>query len=81
MRTNIFEEGELRYSATAEEFSVVRQEGRRQVQRKMTLYNIDATSIDYDPKAESSKEFFKIIQNKMHWAAHANSALLVIKKY
>ena len=30
---------------------------------------IYATSIDYDPRAESSILFFKQVQNKMHWAA------------
>ena len=39
---NIFEEGELIESATTEESSVVQQEGRRQVRRKVRLYNLDA---------------------------------------
>lgn len=37
-----------------------------------------ATSIDYDPKAESSVLFFKQVQNKMHWAAHKHTAAEVI---
>ena len=32
------------------------------------VLEIYATSIDYDPKAESSVQFFKQVQNKMHWA-------------
>lgn len=32
------------------------------------VLEIYATSIDYDPKAESSILFFKQVQNKMHWA-------------
>jgi hypothetical protein len=141
---NIYDEGELDPRATVEEFSVVRQEGKRRVRRKLACYNLDAvisvgyrvksaiatrfriwaterikeyivkgftmdddrlkqtggggyfdellarirdirssekvfwrkvldiyaTSIDYDPKSDTSREFFKIIQNKMHWAAH-----------
>ncbi|GAB3376230.1 virulence RhuM family protein [Azotobacter armeniacus] len=39
---NIFEDGELSREATTEESSVVRTEGARQVQRKVTLYNLDA---------------------------------------
>ena len=39
---------------------------------------ICATSIDYDPKAESSVLFFKQVQNKMHWAAHKHTAAEVI---
>ena len=38
------------------------------------VLDIYATSIDYDPKAEMSVEFFKTIQNKMHWAAHGHTA-------
>jgi hypothetical protein len=149
---NIYDEGELDPRATVEEFSVVRQEGKRQVRRKLACYNLDAvisvgyrvksaiatrfriwaterikeyivkgftmdddrlkqtggggyfdellarirdirssekvfwrkvldiyaTSIDYDPKSDTSREFFKIIQNKMHWAAHGQTAAEVI---
>ena len=39
---------------------------------------IYATSIDYDPRAESSILFFKQVQNKMHWAAHKHTAAEVI---
>jgi hypothetical protein len=42
------------------------------------VLDIYATSIDYDPKADTSKEFFKIIQNKMHWAAHGHTAAKII---
>jgi hypothetical protein len=38
------------------------------------VLDIYATSIDYDPSAEVSREFFRIIQNKMHWAAHGHPA-------
>ncbi|MBQ1207110.1 MAG: virulence RhuM family protein [Lachnospiraceae bacterium] len=42
------------------------------------VLEIYATSIDYDPKAESSVRFFKQVQNKMHWAAHRHTAAEVI---
>lgn len=42
------------------------------------VLDIYATSIDYDPQAEVSQLFFKTIQNKMHWAAHGNTAAEVI---
>lgn len=42
------------------------------------VLEIYATSIDYDPKAESSITFFKQVQNKMHWAAHKHTAAEVI---
>ncbi len=42
------------------------------------VLDIYATSIDYDPKSEISVEFFKQVQNKMHWAAHRHTAAEVI---
>jgi hypothetical protein len=42
------------------------------------VLDIYATSIDYDPSTEISMEFFKTIQNKMHWAAHGHTAAEVI---
>lgn len=38
------------------------------------VLDIYATSIDYDGKAEVSLLFFKTVQNKMHWAAHGQTA-------
>jgi len=32
------------------------------------VLDIYATSVDYDPSSEISKNFFKTIQNKMHYA-------------
>lgn len=34
------------------------------------VLEIYATSIDYDPRVETSQKFFATVQNKMHWAAH-----------
>lgn len=42
------------------------------------VLEIYATSIDYDPRAESSILFFKQVQNKMYWAAHKHTAAEVI---
>jgi hypothetical protein len=42
------------------------------------VLDIYATSVDYDPKAEISTTFFKTIQNKMHWAAHGNTAAEIV---
>jgi hypothetical protein len=150
---NIYDEGELQPEATAEDFSVVRQEGARQVRRALTFYNLDAiisvgyrvkshvatrfriwatqrlkeyivkgfvldderlknpdqpfdyfeeltrriqdirtserrfyqkitdiyaTSIDYDPTRELSINFFKTVQNKMHWAITGQTAAEII---
>ena len=42
------------------------------------VLDIYATSIDYNPNAESSITFFKQVQNKMHWAAHKHTAAEII---
>lgn len=42
------------------------------------VLEIYATSIDYDPRVETSQLFFKMVQNKMHWAAHGHTAAEVI---
>lgn len=42
------------------------------------ILDIYATSIDYNPKAESSILFFQTVQNKMHFAAHGHTAAELI---
>jgi hypothetical protein len=42
------------------------------------VLEIYATSIDYDPGVEASRQFFATVQNKMHWAAHGQTAAEVI---
>jgi hypothetical protein len=42
------------------------------------VLDIYATSVDYDPSAEASQRFFQTVQNKMHWAAHGQTAAEVI---
>lgn len=42
------------------------------------VLDIYATSIDYDPSTEASRQFFAAIQNKMHWAAHGQTAAEII---
>lgn len=42
------------------------------------VLDIYATSIDYDPSVEASLLFFKTVQNKMHWAAHGQTAAELI---
>ncbi len=150
---NTFADGELDENSTTEDFSVVRQEGSRQVQRQLKHYNLDAiisvgyrvqshtatrfrqwatqhlreyivkgfvldderlknpdqpfdyfeeltrriqdirtaekrfyqkitdiyaTSVDYDPTLDSSINFFKTVQNKVHWAITGHTAAEII---
>lgn len=42
------------------------------------VLDLYATSVDYDPKSEESIHFFKIVQNKLHYAAHGHTAAEVI---
>jgi len=42
------------------------------------VLDIYATSIDYNPREEMSRDFFATVQNKMHWAAHGHTAAEVI---
>ena len=42
------------------------------------VLDLYATSVDYDPKSAESIAFFKIVQNKLHYAAHGHTAAEVI---
>ena len=42
------------------------------------VLDLYATSVDYDPKSAQSIRFFKIVQNKLHFAAHGHTAAEVI---
>ncbi len=152
---NIYEDKELDEWATTEDFSVVRQEGEREVRRELKHYNLDAiisvgyrvkshtatrfrqwatrqlkeyivkgfvldderlknpdqpfdyfeelvrriqdirtsekrfyrkitdiyaTSTDYDPTLDISIDFFKTVQNKMHWAITGQTAAEIIQQ-
>ena len=150
---NIYMEGELDQNSTTKDFLAVRQEGKRQVKRRLKHYNLDAiisvgyrvqshtatrfrqwatrqlreylvkgfildderlknpdlpfdyfeeltrriqdirtsekrfyqkitdiyaTSVDYDPTLEASIDFFKTVQNKVHWAITGQTAAEII---
>lgn len=42
------------------------------------VLDLYATSVDYNPKSAESVAFFKIVQNKLHYAAHGHTAAEVI---
>ncbi|MBE0652447.1 MAG: virulence RhuM family protein, partial [Bacteroidales bacterium] len=55
---NIYQTGELEEFATTEESSVVQQEGKRQVKRKIKLYNLDAIiSVGYRVNSKRGIQF------------------------
>ncbi len=42
------------------------------------VLEIYALSIDYDPRVEMTQEFFKTVQNKMHYSVHGHTAAEII---
>lgn len=55
---NIYQEAELAENATTEDFSVVRQEGKRQVKRQLRHYNLDAIiSVGYRVSSSRATQF------------------------
>lgn len=53
----------------------IRSSERRFYQKILDIY---ATSADYAADTETSRQFFATVQNKMHWAAHGQTAAEVI---
>jgi hypothetical protein len=53
----------------------IRSSERRFYQKVLDIY---ATSVDYAPDTETSQQFFATVQNKMHWAAHGQTAAEVV---
>ena len=53
----------------------IRSSERRFYQKVLDIY---ATSVDYTPNTEVSQQFFARVQNKMHWAAHGQTAAEMI---
>jgi len=54
----------------------IRASERRFYQKITDIY---ATSIDYDPNAEVTEEFYATVQNKLHWAVHGHTAAEIVK--
>lgn len=55
----------------------IRTSERRFYQKITDIY---ATSVDYDPTIETSLEFFKTVQNKMHWAITGKTAAEIVSE-
>ena len=53
----------------------IRLSERRFYQKITDIY---ATSVDYDPKAHTTRMFFAKVQNQLHWAIHGETAAEVI---
>ena len=58
--SNVFQEGELEKEPTIRKFRIVRQEGKRQVQREIDHYNLDMIiSVGYRVKSQRGVQFRK----------------------
>ncbi len=53
----------------------IRASERKFYQKVTDLY---ATAFDYDTESKTTKEFFAMVQNKLHWATHRHTAAEVI---
>lgn len=53
----------------------IRLSERKFYQKITDLYS---TAFDYDKDAKTTKDFFKLVQNKMHWAVHRHTAAELI---
>lgn len=67
--------GENYWKELLERIRDIRSSEKVMYRQVLDLY---ATAIDYDPKSDLSIEFFKMVQNKLHYAAHGHTASEVI---
>lgn len=67
--------GEDYFDELLERIRDIRASEKRFYQKITDIY---ATSVDYDPKAEITQEFFATVQNKLHFAIHGQTAAELI---
>jgi hypothetical protein len=65
------------YDELLERIRDIRASEKRFYQKVRDIY---ALSLDYDSQAESTQEFFKIVQNKLHWAITGHTAAEIISE-
>lgn len=67
------------FEELVERIREIRSSEKRYFQKLSDIYA--ECSIDYDPKSEATKEFFKNVQNKLHWAiTHKTAAEIVYER-
>ena len=69
--------GEDYFERTLERIRNIRSSERRFYQKITDIYS---TSVDYDKDSETTKAFFKTVQNKLHYAVTGNTAAEIIYK-
>ncbi|MBO4526949.1 MAG: virulence RhuM family protein, partial [Victivallales bacterium] len=67
--------GEDYFEHLLAEIREIRLSERRFYQKITDIY---ATSMDYDPKSQTTREFFAKVQNKLHYAVHGHTAAELI---
>ena len=67
--------GEDYFERTLERIRNIRSSERRFYQKITDIYS---TSVDYDKDSETTKDFFKTVQNKLHYAVTGNTAAEII---
>jgi hypothetical protein len=67
--------GEDYFDRLLDEIREIRLSERRFYQKVTDIY---ATSLDYDPNAPTTKQFFATVQNKLHYAVHGHTAAELI---
>ena len=67
--------GEDYFERTLERIRNIRSSERRFYQKITDIYS---TSVDYDKNSDTTKEFFKTVQNKLHYAVTGNTAAEII---
>lgn len=69
--------GQDYYDQLLADIQEIRLSERRFYQKVTDIY---ATSIDYNPQAPTTKDFYALVQNKLHWAIHQHTAAELIMK-
>jgi len=77
----IYDEGELEEAATCKDYLQVRQEGKRNVSRRLKHYRLEVVlASDYQADEQHTQRFFASTQNKMHYVATDLTAAEIIRQ-
>src|SRR5690606_21926716 len=71
----IFADGELAELAGIKDYLTTAADGKTY---RTKHYNLHATAFDYDRSAPTTRDFFALVQNKLHWAVHRHTATELI---
>lgn len=72
---SIFADGELVENSVIQDFRITATDGKTY---RTKHYNLHATAFDYDRSAPTTRDFFALVQNKLHWAVHRHTAAELI---